>query len=543
VRGALQTRIKALSKAKRHRDIYAIRRVCEEGISFVREQTGTGVPSLWNVERFLIKNLIDVEWLVNNYRGLITQVETHLREKNRQVPLSFVYKYGYSLVSSGDFETCKLLVARGKNSSVACTSETYNSVLLVEACMFYESGDYQRSLATLNGITCESLRISMQARYYIYCMLVRQTLGDFDKHEHYMKLAQMTSKQANKNEYLLRINYNVAMFMLNQARHSEIKHLIRQSIRLANQQRLYRSLCTMYFVASAVYHEEGNQSQALKYLDKAIRLATDIGMEEHVNAYTARFALIYRSLGQYGTAMHYLEVVRRRSSPGDRHHFFASVILLDVYTTINSRLAKRCMKELSKLSSKRTTDQALGLYHQFLGDYKRMAGKYDAALSDYSAALEIYEAVHDEDDAIRTRIAMGHGYLGLGEPRKTASLIDELAKLVDGLQSRKIGTEYEMMKLSYRLHDRLGSEGLNQALAICESQRDSIREMNLRIGMDALLFQVYTELGDRKNAIRCFNQYYSSVKELCGSLPDPKMVSDYLAGQEFVGLVAKFKSL
>ena len=41
----------------------------------------------------------------------------------------------------------------------------------------------------------------------------------------------------------------------------------------------------MYFLASAVYYEEGNYKKALKYLDKAIGVATNVGMKQLVNDY------------------------------------------------------------------------------------------------------------------------------------------------------------------------------------------------------------------------------------------------------------------
>ncbi len=541
VRDALLTRVRAIRKAKRKKDLNAIRRLCNEGIAFVRGRED--VESLWHVERFFIKSLIDVEWSTNNYGSLVTQVDEHFREKSRTVPLSFVYKYGFSLTSSGDFEDCELLVTDAKKRVAETNAETYNGVLLVEACMLHMANKPQEALRVLGLIHPESLRLTARARYYIYCMLVSEALGDFDERGRYMKLARKESLRTNNSEYLLRINYNTAMFLLNQAKHTEMKRLIGESIRLASDQRLYRSLCTMYFLASAVYHEGDNLSQALTYLDRAISLAADIGMADHVSGYLARYGLIYRGLGRYGTAIRYLEQVRTQRSPKDKQYFFASAILLDIHTVINSRFAVDYASELAELSRERAEDQSAGHYHLFLGDRKRKAGEHTAALDEYSNAIEIYRAFKAEDDLVRTQIAEGHSLLALGQNKQVAEIMAGVSGPIAGLESRVINVEYAILRLRYELQTKASSTALKDAISRSEEQGARVADMKTRLALDATLFHAYNSLGEKAGATRHFRRFYSGVKTVCSNLPNSEYIEDFVSDQQFVDLVDRFRAL
>ncbi|MFQ5512783.1 MAG: hypothetical protein ACE5EO_13170, partial [Candidatus Krumholzibacteriia bacterium] len=102
VREALLRRVKALRIAKNAKDVPSIRRLCEGGITYVRTlDDAKWGEKKWLWERYFIKSCIDAEWIVSNYGGLVELVEACFEERRREVPLSFVYKYGTALERSG----------------------------------------------------------------------------------------------------------------------------------------------------------------------------------------------------------------------------------------------------------------------------------------------------------------------------------------------------------------------------------------------------------------------------------------------------------
>lgn len=543
-REALTTRIRALRKAWRREDVYSIRRLSEDGIAYVRRlEAGPIERSFWHAERFFIKNLIDADWLVNNYKGVIAQVDTHILGMKREVPVSFVYKYGFSLVSAGEFDRCAEHLETWKRDLPGRYEQAFNNALLIEICMLHEQRKNDDALGVLDAINSGILQPNVLARYYTYRMLVHEEVGDFDGREHYMQLAEEACDRAGNTELRLRINYNVVQYLLNQAKHSEARQVARDTIRLASRERQYRSLCTMYFLASIVYEEEGLHTQALNFLSKAVGLAADIGMAAHVDAYLARYALIYRNMGLYGTAIRYCEEARRRLPPTGRQYFFVSAIALDIHIKIKSRRATAYLTELSSHPLYETAEQSVGHFYEFLGHHKHNAQDYSGALEAYMTAIGIYEGVRARDDLIRTRIAMGHSQLAIGNSTETSSVLDQLRPSVTGFEVGKIRDEYEILRLEYQLQQGVGSPDFRQALTQCQHRRDNIREMDNRVAMDSVLFRAHLAAGDIMAAERSFNALYSAVKEICANLPTPEYVSDYVSHPGFSDVVKQFQAI
>jgi tetratricopeptide (TPR) repeat protein len=432
----------------------------------------------------------------------------------------------------------------GAKPKLAQDAAPRNYLLLVEACMLYEAEKHGEALETLTVIQPQYFDKAVLARYYLYFMFVSGALGDFDEHDRYMTLARTISSDLNYHEFLLRIDYDVAMFLVNQGKFEEVKRLARIAIRLAARQRLLRSLCTMYFIASVAYHEEGNQRQALKYLDRAVGLATDIGMTDRVAGYLARYGLIHRSLGKYGSAIQSLTFARSQLVASSRQYLFATAVLLDVYTTINSSsLAEQQARELEGLLQGRSFDQQLALSHKYLGEYRHKTKEYAQALEHYAAALEIYERLRNEDDTVRTKIAMGHTYLAAGKTDSVSILMRDVREIVERLKSDKIRAEYAILWLDFELTTGANSGTLEQAISHCEVQLNDVGEMESRIAMGSLLFRAHVDLGQHSTATPYFQRLYAAVKEVCSNLPTPRHVAEYISRPDFVSAVEKFRSV
>jgi tetratricopeptide (TPR) repeat protein len=266
-------------------------------------------------------------------------------------------------------------------------------------------------------------------------------------------------------------------------------------------------------------------------------------MADHVSGYSARYGLVYRGLGRYGTAIRYLEQVRAERSPNEKQYFFASAILLDIHTAINSRHAVNYASELAELSRGRAVDQSAGHYHLFLGDRKHKAGEYEAALDEYSTALEIYSTFRAEDDLVRTQIAKGHSLLALGQTDRVAGIIKEVSKPIGGLESRIIKVEYDILRLRCGLRSEAGSAALKDAISKSRAHGAHIADMRTRMALHASLFHAHNRLGEKTEAAKHFRRFYSDVKTVCSDLPNTEYIEDFVSDGQFVELVDRFRSL
>ena len=546
VREALLMRVRALATARRTQDVFALRRLCDGGIEYVRHlRSREWRARKWLIERYFIKERVNAEWRVTNNGNLVKVVEDHFARRKREVPLSFLYKYATALERTGNIDACKKVLEDGKGRIEDKKSETYYLLVLEEGNVLYNAQQPADSLKLLDEIRPDVLRSTHRARLYVVYMLDYQRIGDVAAGLRYGNLASELSIESGHYEHLLRVKYEEIKSFLNASRYAEAKRSARASLRVATKHKQYRSLCLILFVVSAVYYEEAKHDRAIRYLDRSIRIALENGMEEQVNEYMLRYAMIYQNLGRYGDAIKCAETVISRilESGAVEQLFYSLLVLFEVSLLAHSPRADAYAERVRAMRKDVRSTYRIGLYYKLMGDYYRREGECERALEEYRKSKEMYAKVAYDDDIARVDVAVGEILIDRGEMSGVTALIKEIRNRILHMQSIDLKAEYCLLNLKYFRRKRAPERLVNRYVHRCETMRERIGDAWVAMKIEAALCEAYAKRGDVPEATRKFERYYDHVKQMAANLPDAEWLEGFNRSPELRHMVITFKGL
>jgi len=314
---------------------------------------------------------------------------------------------------------------------------------------------------------------------------------------------------------------------------------LREAIRTSNKHRLYRPLSSHYFLASALYYEEGNYRKSLAYLDKAVRVVTNLGMTKVVNDYMLRYALIYQNIGHYGNAIHFAQTAAKQigDSAKSGAYFFALLILFDLHNCLKNSRAEHYKSELEEIVSGVSAKYRVALYHHLSGDFYFDRLETDEATKNYEAARSMYESIGYDDDAVRCAVKIAEIYVEQQNVRRAWEVLETLQGQVGKMESKNIVAEYHMARLRFAslLPEDLASR--EKALRACEKIRPLIRDKNVKLRMEGLLYWTYKKAKKSKKAIASINAFYAHLNEVVSNLPDSDYINQYVRSREISALL------
>jgi tetratricopeptide (TPR) repeat protein len=300
----------------------------------------------------------------------------------------------------------------------------------------------------------------------------------------------------------------------------------------------------MYFMASTAYFiVESDYNRALTYLDKALKVAVDIGAHELINMYKLRYGFIYQALGLYGNAIKHTKPLTRLSPefrPG--RYFFAVLKMLDYHLSIHSSRALDFKREAARLAGSVEVTKFLGLYHELMGNFHFQQREYDDALREYELASDAYCTVRQVDDHLVARMNVARIQLAVGRIGLAAETIEEIKPQLKTIKFGDLQARYDLLELTL-LTRRDDRPALDRQIDRCRHIHESIRDVNVAMAADAALFRAYLHIGDRERATACFRSYYSRVKDICSNLATPEDVEQYITNPEFTALLGLFKDM
>ncbi|MEE9269774.1 MAG: protein kinase [Candidatus Krumholzibacteria bacterium] len=545
---ALKTRVRVIKEMKHAKDIFGIREYCDAGIAFIKRLEADKRGRLsWGLERYFIKQWVEAEWMANSNRAVVDVVRSHIVGRGREIPLSFCYKYGTALERSGEIKACKEFIAATKRRIRNKFSETYARLLLLEASVLHATGAYESSVKVLARINKDSAVLDSftLASIYIVYMLNYECLGNKDLYDRYLSVGEDIADQNGHYELSLTASYSKILSFLNNSQYEKARVALRDSIRLATKHRVYRRLCSMYFLASAVYYEEGNYKKALKHLDKAISIALNMGMIELMNDLMLRYALIYQNLGYYENAIHIAETVKNQVSREYRseQYFYSLLVLFDLHISLKNEKAALLRTELERLKPNIEAKYRLALYHLLSGDYYYHQTLYREARQEYTNARSLYEAIEYVDDVARCTIRMAHTLVQQKRYRKAEQILERMESKIKRMESKDLRAEFYMAHLALCCERGGDTRQLLQYLEICEEARVLISDINILMRMNALLFRANLKLGELARAVIFFKYYHAQVREITGNLPNRDYITQFVKSREFQALVEEFRQI
>jgi len=545
---ALEMRIRTIRQQRATNDVFGARFHCGEGIAFIRKLAArTGADDLWPLERYFIKQWMNIEWNLHNYKALTELIKTHITARNRPVPVSFSFKYGTALGRSGELKKCREFITWAKPRIENKNSQTYAQMLMIEADMLNATGAYDNSLRLLTSLKAFARYLSTSdlAGVYILYMLNYESLGNKKKHEHYRKKGEEIALKHGHYEHALTASYSKILSLLNSSQYQKARDALRVSLRVAIRHRVYRQLCSMYFMASGVYYEEGSYKRALKHLDKAVRVALNMGMIELVNDLMLRYALIHQNLGYYGNAIHYAETVKNRVSVEYRSEqfFYSLLILFDLHNSIHHNRAREFKNELDLLLPTVEAKYRLALYHWFSADYFYRRREFGEAFQEYKLAQEMYESIEYVDDAVRCALRVAMIHIDLGEFEKANKIVSGMHSQIEKMESQDLSAEFYYVCL--KLHDawQADEEKFLLYLKICEEIWTKVSDVNIQLKLNALLFKACLKTAQVELSMAYFQRYYVQIRQIANNLPGADYIDQFLSDEEFNELVEEYKSV
>jgi tetratricopeptide (TPR) repeat protein len=524
-----------------------MRRICAEGIRLARSLRGKKWKDRkWHIERYFIKELIEAEWMVDNYRGLIDAVKRNIYGKKRELPIGFIGRYGIALARSHAEDDCLALIKYAKNKIGNKNSEPYILVLLVEAIQHYICNHQRTSLRILKRISNYAiLSPNYRINVYTYLMLNYKYLGLSNEYrKYYSKLIRSSNEDDVPYARLLAMHVETESLFL-RSYYTKARSKLRTIIKLAAGFKTYRLLYEAYFLASAVYFEEQQYTQALNYLGKAIQLSLDLGLKFVAITYSSHYAMIYQKMGRYGDAIRHAEyAMNRLTKKRDIYELFYSlIILLDLYCSINNRKASTYMRKAANLSNQIHTLFRLGYYYFLRARYNYQAKEYKDAYKDYRTALNIYSAINQEDDIVRCYYGMAYICLNTNRYKEARSLLARAKKKSANMESIELKAEYYKCNLAYYYITRSNKRALNHYLKLCLGIRSHIKDILFAMDYDIMLFRVNARLGNIREATNHFRNYRNRIKVLLANLDNEQMRSELINNSEFVLLTRELELL
>ncbi len=194
---------------------------------------------------------------------------------------------------------------------------------------------------------------------------------------------------------LLRVEYNKIRRMLVAGTYSPARQVIRRGIRRAVKHKAYRSLCSMYFIASALYYEDGRLTSGNEVSGQDdSRGHRKRRHQNWVYDYNLRYAYIYEKLGLYGNAIETAEhVVRavRRDIDRQLQYLTALIAVFDNLVIINSRRADEIVPELIRAAQKdrRLVTASRSIIGRLVVTTSGIP-RFEKALSEFETAEELF---------------------------------------------------------------------------------------------------------------------------------------------------------
>jgi tRNA A-37 threonylcarbamoyl transferase component Bud32/tetratricopeptide (TPR) repeat protein/adenylylsulfate kinase-like enzyme len=545
-REALIARIRAVALARRAMDVFALRRLCEGGVDYARRLKGAEwTARKWPVERFFLKQWIHAESRVSGYRNVVSVIEENLIRRKREVPISFLYEYAVALERVGRREDCERVLRDTERELASNKSETYHLLLLQHARLLYNAGLFSESLMKLDEVNPALLSLSSRARLLSIYILNYMPLGKEEECKRVLAEVARLPQEPELVDQLMRVEYTKIRRMLVAGTYTAARKLIRRGIRLAVQYKAYRSLCSMYFAASALNYEIGDYQRALRFLDKTIRLAKESGTKDQLYMYMLRYAYIYEKLGLFGNAIESAEHVARavRNDTARQEQYFDSLIAdFKNHLFLNCRSVSKMLPELVEVARRVQNQTRLAFYHQALGRYYSKNDEPDEALREFDTARRLFANSAMLDDLAGMEIETASLLVSRCRVDEANGLLEEAKVAVEAMESNELKAKYLAVELARLVKLGAGDEAIGQCMDRCEVIRPAVAEAGVALYLDAELFRSAVAVGEVVRAITVFDRYYNQIRHIVSNLPQ-KYVADFVSDPQLIKAIESYRRL
>ena len=538
-RSALLMRIQAVRSMKYTKDIFGLRRVCEEGILEARRLKDKGWRNRkWDIERYFIRELVNAEWMVENYRGVTRVVRDNLIIRKKNIPLGVFYKYGMALRWAGEYLACRDLIKSFQNKQHKNSTQNNIYCLMIESALMNNLNKYSRSLDILNKLTKYGNVLNnnkMKSTIMVFYTLNYYNLGNNKKYISQVKILKRFAEENNLIDELLFAHYCEIDTLFNNGHYSAAKAYLKKSIQLANSIKMYFRLCNMYHLFSGIFYEEGMYTQAIKYIKKSIELSSDLGLTMWQANCQLKLSYNYERNGSWGEAIKSAKIVVTFSSK--RHwkdlQFVSLLQLFNMYTLIYNHRAKyygdRCQTMINQIESK----SDLALYYYQMGNYFVTTDKHKQAIISYKHAERYYRDVKFADDALRCSLKIAYVYLINRLNNKCKQRLMIINKYLKNMESEDLFNEYLVLQMAFYYLTKTNISKLNEIATTCEKKIKDINNISVYLDMSKMLFRIFAKAGIKKKSIYYYKCYHKKMSLIINQIENSEYSQGFIESGDY----------
>jgi tetratricopeptide (TPR) repeat protein len=540
--------IRAIRDLVSRRQYFELRALCNESLALLSDLKQREKPSrVESVRRYVLKQLIEANWVLDDYDTVKYVTRKHFRRRYHDIPLAIAFKYCLSLVFHNDYDVASSVAIAIKRRFPGRKSQAYNTASIIETNVLIQTGRYQDALSLITQVEHNEhvLAEYQRCRLYSCWLLILERLADEEgilKYVHLLEEITIRNGFHHEFQFCLLAPFNLA---LNKSLLSECKRTARRAISIASRARSYRRLVDWYFRASAVYYEDGSYDRAIKYVNKALPLAERLGLADEIASLVTRLAMNYLSAGAFGNAIVHIERALSiwskdyNVNTGAVVHLFA----FEAHLVANSRHVDTFYKRATAYMKRHSEVQRWGYYWYLVGTYRLRNREMTSAAKAFKKARRTYEDEGATDDAVRSGLKEVIALLGIRQDTEAARLIVQLTARLKGLESANIRAEYWAVKLSYQYHRRADRSVLKRHLNLCEEAFIGAEEIPVLLDTEKIIFRAKARVGDVSGAQKVFRTRLKRIKSILSNMPNREYAMDFLSDHDEQLLMQEFRLL
>ena len=527
---------------------FDLRSFCNESLTKLSEMTQHTVSSpAESVKRYLLKQLVETNWMLDDYDSLKTVAQKAYGPRYSYIPLSIAFKYCLSLIFHSEFDLASSVTGEMKKRYSARKCQAYNTASIIDAYILIQTGRLKSALSLSNEIERHARVLTQyqQCRLYSGLLIIYERLSDEDGIRNYVPvLEDITLRNGFHHEFqfCLLAPFN---FAFNRSLLSECKQTARRAISIAARARSYRRLVDWYLRASAVYYEDGSYNRSIRYLNKALPLAERLGLVDDIASLVVRLAMNYLSAGAYGNAI--IHVNRALHAWSKDHHANVGAVIhlfaFETHLVAKSKYTDQHYKHATQYMKRHKGVQRWGFYWYLVGMYKHRIGDLSASVKALRSARGIFEREGATDDAVRSAFKEVIALLDMGRRSEASMLLGNIASRIPTLESANLKAEYWATKLSYQYSRRARKSVLKRYLKYCEDALVEAREVPLLLYVEKTIIRVKARIGDTYGAQVIFKSRLKRIKTILSNMPSREYAQSFLVDDDEQLLISEFRLL
>lgn len=509
-RAALVERIRAVRAAWNEGSLSDVTRLSQASLESLTASTDGHVKA---ARRHFVKEWVRALWARNQHTRAKRVIDDHILKHGDAISPALLPKYIRGILDSEGPAPALEFVEKIDTDNLSI--RTNHQVLLEKALLLCQSARHEESLNALSILRNKTaLDKRDRHRVTIYRAMNMISMGSYAETENPLREASIHARVDGCIDESVLMSAILAQERTVRGQPREALTLVAGTLTIAHRHELYLRTNLLYRLAATAYQDLSELRKAIGCQQKAIALASSLGLAQFEAMSWNRLSEYERALGNFGNAIRYLEranaVMLDSSSEADR--VSVDLAALGLHIWLLSPDKRQVVDRASWVEQVKDVNER-GRYFMMMGNYWTDNGAWDKAHQCYLKATELLERAEFVDNLImirraRLRLALlsGETVQCLQERRAINAPRLRAADSATGRLERNLALlEFAFCMRSDR---RVILSLCNTCLQLC----DASAEASTRLEGLALAFRALARSGDHARAEATFRKFYNLLR-------------------------------